>query len=163
MENPRILHVMRLVTRANYRQTCVSFKDGVLQPSWHEHNDYLRLMGVGITGIAAANPSREYLTVLRAAAHDAARGMADELGLPHAKAVTTVKPSGTLSKVMSTTEGVHKPLGKYIFNNVKFSSNDPLVPALAEAGYRSFPDPYSPTTQPSSPSPSAGTRLSSIV
>lgn len=144
MENPRILHVMRLVTRANYRQTCVSFKDGVLQPSWHEHNDYLRLMGVGITGIAAANPSREYLTVLRAAAHDAAREMADELGLPHAKAVTTVKPSGTLSKVMSTTEGVHKPLGRYIFNNVKFSSNDPLVPKLAEAGYRSFPDPYSP-------------------
>ena len=142
MHNPRILQVMRLVARANYRQTCVSFKDGILQPSWHETNDYLRLMGVGITGIAAANPSREYLEALRAAAHDAAREMADELGLPHAKAVTTVKPSGTLSKIMSTTEGVHKPLGKYIFNNVKFSNTDPLVPALKQAGYRSFPDPY---------------------
>lgn len=142
MENPRILKVMRLVARANYRQTCVDFRDGVLQPSWHETNDYLRLMGVGITGIAAANPSREYLTVLRAAAHDAAKEMADELGLPYAKAVTTVKPSGTLSKVMSTTEGVHKPLGKYIFNNVKFSTHDPLVPALVKAGYKTFKDPY---------------------
>lgn len=142
MHNPRILQVMRLVARANYRQTCVDFRDGVLQPSWHETNDYLRLMGVGITGIAAANPSREYLEALRAAAHDAAREMADELGLPYAKAVTTVKPSGTLSKVMSTTEGVHKPLGKYIFNNVKFSTHDPLVPKLVEAGYRSFKDPY---------------------
>lgn len=142
MHNPRVLQVMRLVARANYRQTCVDFRDGVLQPSWHETNDYLRLMGVGITGIAAANPSREYLEALRAAAHDAAREMADELGLPYAKAVTTVKPSGTLSKVMSTTEGVHKPLGKYIFNNVKFSVHDPLVPKLVEAGYRNFKDPY---------------------
>jgi adenosylcobalamin-dependent ribonucleoside-triphosphate reductase len=142
MENPRILKVMRLVARANYRQTCVDFRDGVLQPSWHETNDYLRLMGVGITGIAAANPSRAYLEALRAAAHDAAKEMADELGLPYAKAVTTVKPSGTLSKVMSTTEGVHKPLGKYIFNNVKFSTHDPLVPALVKAGYKTFKDPY---------------------
>ena len=68
--------------------------------------------------------------------------MADELGLPRSKAVTTVKPSGTLSKIMDTTEGVHKPLGKYIFNNIKFSKHDPLVPMLQEAGYRVFPDPY---------------------
>jgi len=142
--NPKIIRTVRLVARANYRQTCVSFKDGVLQPGWHESNDYLRLMGVGITGIAAANPSAEYLQIIRATAHDAAREMADELGLPYAKAVTTVKPSGTLSKVMSTTEGVHKPLGKYLINNVKFSINDPLVPRLKDAGYRHFADPYAP-------------------
>jgi adenosylcobalamin-dependent ribonucleoside-triphosphate reductase len=144
LKNPTILNVVRLVTRANYRQTCVSFRDGVLQPTWHESNDYLRLMGVGITGIAAANPSAEYLQAIRAAAHDAAREMADELGLPYSKAVTTIKPSGTLSKVMSTTEGVHKPLGKYLINNVKFSINDPLVDRLKAAGYRNFADPYSP-------------------
>jgi ribonucleoside-triphosphate reductase len=69
--------------------------------------------------------------------------MADELGLPRSKAVTTVKPSGTLSKIMSTTEGVHKPLGKYIFNNIRFSKHDPLVDILREADYRVFPDPYS--------------------
>jgi len=143
-DNPRILDVVRLVARANYRQTCVSFKDGVLQPGWHESNDYLRLMGVGITGIAAANPSAEYLQALRAAAHGAANEMADELGLPRSKAVTTIKPSGTLSKVMSTTEGVHKPLGKYLINNVKFSVGDPLVERLKAAGYRHFADPYSP-------------------
>ena len=144
--NPRILEVVRLVARANYRQTCVSFKDGVLQPGWHESNDYLRLMGVGITGIAAANPSAEYLKVLRMTAHNAAHGMADELGLPRSKAITTIKPSGTLSKVMSTTEGVHKPLGKYLINNVKFSVDDPLVERLKAAGYRHFADPYSPAT-----------------
>jgi len=144
LKNPTILKVVRLVSRANYRQTCVSFKDGVLQPGWDESNDYLRLMGVGITGIAAANPSAEYLQAIRAAAHDAAHEMADELGLPRSKAITTIKPSGTLSKVMSTTEGVHKPLGKYLINNVKFSVSDPLVERLKDAGYRNFADPYSP-------------------
>lgn len=68
--------------------------------------------------------------------------MADELGLPHPKNVTTVKPSGTLSKIMDTTEGVHKPLGKYILNNVQFGKHDPLVPRLRAAGYRVFDNPF---------------------
>ena len=70
--------------------------------------------------------------------------MADELGLPRPKNVTTVKPSGTLSKIMDTTEGVHKPLGKYIFNNVNFSKHDPLVPLCRQAGYRVFDNPMDP-------------------
>ena len=69
--------------------------------------------------------------------------MADELNLPRSKAVTTIKPSGTLSKIMSTTEGVHKPLGKYIFNNVRFSKHDPLVELLKAGNYRVWTDPYS--------------------
>ena len=71
--------------------------------------------------------------------------MADALGLPRSRAVCTVKPSGTLSKIMDTTEGLHKPLGRYIFNNVKFSIHDPLVGRCQEAGYYSFPDPNDPT------------------
>jgi len=70
--------------------------------------------------------------------------MADELGLPRPKNVTTVKPSGTLSKIMDTTEGVHKPLGKYIFNNIGFSRHDPLVRKCREAGYRVFDNPNDP-------------------
>ena len=37
---------------------------------------------------------------------------------------------------MDTTEGVHKPLGKYIFNNVQFSKHDPVVEKLREANYK---------------------------
>ena len=70
--------------------------------------------------------------------------MADELGVPRPKNVTTVKPSGTLSKIMDTTEGVHKPLGKYIFNNVNFSKHDPLVPLCRASGYRVFDNPNDP-------------------
>jgi len=139
-----VRHWIRLIARANYRQTCVNLDDGVLQRSWHELNEFLRLTGVGLTGIVTWEhlDKPEMFDLLREAAVTGSHSMADELKLPRSKAVTTVKPSGTLSKIMSTTEGVHKPLGKYIFNNIKFSIHDPLVPILREAGYRVFPDPY---------------------
>lgn len=136
---------IKLIARANYRQTCVDFQDGILQRAWHEMNEFLRLCGVGLTGIVTwehlEKPRR--FQMLREAAQLGAHEMADELGLPRSKAVTTVKPSGTLSKIMDTTEGVHKPLGKYIFNNIRFSKHDPLVEVLRDANYRIFDDPYS--------------------
>lgn len=135
-----------LLARANYRQTCVNLVDGVLQRAWHENNEFLRLCGVGVTGVAewdqADDP--EAWKILKACVKRAAEGMAEELKLPRPKAVTTVKPSGTLSKIMDTTEGVHKPLGKYIFNNVRFSKHDPYVEQLIAANYRVFQDPSSP-------------------
>lgn len=45
---------------------------------------------------------------------------------------------------MDTTEGVHKPLGKYIFNNVNFGKHDPLLPLVRAAGYRVFDNPMDP-------------------
>jgi len=136
---------IKLLARANYRQTCVNFEDGVLQRAWHELNEFLRLTGVGLTGIVTWEhlDKPERFQMLREAAQMGAHEMADELGLPRSKAVTTVKPSGTLSKIMDTTEGVHKPLGKYIFNNIRFSKHDPLVEVLRNANYRIFDDPYS--------------------
>ena len=136
---------LRLLARANYRQTCVNLDDGILQRSWHELNEFLRLTGVGLTGIVTweHHESGHHLQMLRQAAQVGAHSMAAELNLPRSKAVTTIKPSGTLSKIMSTTEGVHKPLGKYIFNNVRFSKHDPLVELLKAGNYRVWTDPYS--------------------
>ncbi|MFG1227155.1 ribonucleoside-triphosphate reductase, adenosylcobalamin-dependent [Xanthobacter wiegelii] len=150
-----LMRAVYIAARANYRQTCVDLRDGVLSASWHELNEFLRLCGVGLTGIVkwldvrkVSHSKQEIAARLEELRWNAQRGvnnMADELGLPHAKAVTTVKPSGTLSKIMDTTEGVHRPLGKYIFNNVNFSKHDPLVPMLVDAGYRVFDNPYDST------------------
>jgi len=133
---------IRLAARANYRQTCVDLQDGILQESWHLNNYFLRLCGVGLTGIAKRPDMTGYdYEYLKRTATAAAIGMADELGLPQPKNVTCVKPSGTLSKIMDTTEGVHKPLGKYIFNNVQFSKYDPVIEKLKAANYRVFNHP----------------------
>lgn len=136
---------VHIAARANYRQTCVDLRDGVLQEAWHLNNEFLRLCGVGLTGIVRRPDLGSYDFVeLQRAATSGAYSMADELGLPRPKNVTTVKPSGTLSKIMDTTEGVHKPLGKYVFNNVNFSKHDPLVPLCRQAGYRVFDNPMDP-------------------
>jgi ribonucleoside-triphosphate reductase len=135
----RAIHI---ASRANYRQTCVNLMDGILQESWHLNNEFLRLCGVGLTGLVRRPDLGSYdYSDLQRVATSGAYSMADELGLPRPKNVTTVKPSGTLSKIMDTTEGLHKPLGKYIFNNVNFSKHDPLVPLCRAAGYRVIDSP----------------------
>jgi adenosylcobalamin-dependent ribonucleoside-triphosphate reductase len=135
-------NAIRLAARANYRQTCVNLQDGILQESWHLNNYFLRLCGVGLTGIAMRPDMGSYdYEYLKRTATSAAVGMSLELGLPAPKNVTCIKPSGTLSKIMDTTEGVHKPLGKYIFNNVQFSKHDPVVEKLRAANYRVFNHP----------------------
>lgn len=141
-----------LVARANYRQTCVNLDDGVLQRTWHELNDFLRLCGVGVTGVIGWEyaDDADAWEELRAVAHAGAYGMADELGMPRPKLVTTVKPSGTQTKVFGLEgdeigEGVHKPLGRFIFNNVNFSKDDPIVHVLEAANYHIIVNPYDPT------------------
>lgn len=138
----RAIHI---AARANYRQTCVNLIDGVLQEAWHLNNSFLRLCGVGLTGIVRRPDLGAYdYSELQRTATSGAYSMADELGLPRPKNVTTIKPSGTLSKVMDTTEGVHKPLGRYIFNNVNFGKHDPLVPLCRAAGYKVIDNPSDP-------------------
>jgi adenosylcobalamin-dependent ribonucleoside-triphosphate reductase len=142
-----LVRAITLVARANYRQTCVNLVDGVLQRRWHEGNEFLRLCGVGVTGVVRWQHQTDAFAwrQLKYHARSAAAGMALELGTPSPKAVTTIKPSGTLSKIMDTTEGLHKPLGKYIFNNVVFGRHDPLLPKLRAAGYNVFDHPTDPT------------------
>ncbi len=141
-----------VIARANYRQTCVNLDDGILQRTWHELNQFLRLCGVGVTGVVGWEfmNEPEAWQDLKAVAYAAVNGMADELGLPHPKLCTTAKPSGTQSKVAGCVgdeigEGVHKPLGRYIFNSIRFPRTDPLVSRLTAAGYRTMDDPYSKT------------------
>lgn len=138
-----MLKALRLLARANYRQTCVDLNDGILQENWHLNNDFLHLCGVGLTGIVRRPDLTEYdYTSMRRVVTKSAYEMADELDLPYPKNISTIKPSGSLSKsVFDTTEGIHRPLGKYIFNNVAFHVKDPMVDVLKKANYNVFPKP----------------------
>ena len=80
-----------LAARANYRQTCVNLLDGILQEAWHLNNEFLRLCGVGITGIVRRPDLSAYdYAELQRTATAGAYSMADELGLPRPKNVTTI-------------------------------------------------------------------------
>lgn len=144
----RALH---LAGRMNYRQTMVDLRDEILQEAWHLNNDFLHLCGVGLTGIGARPDLTAYdYKRMRNITVSAAYSMAIELDSPLPKNVTCVKPSGTVSKIMGTQEwgevpeGIHIPLGKYIFNNVTYSKHDPLVAAFRTAGYDIIEKPFEP-------------------
>ncbi len=82
---------VHIAARANYRQTCVNLLDGVLQEAWHLNNEFLRLCGVGLTGIVQRPDLGDYdYSELQRTAIAGAFGMADELGTPRPKNVTTV-------------------------------------------------------------------------
>lgn len=140
-----------LAGRMNYRQTMVDLRDEILQEAWHLNNQFLHLCGVGLTGVVAQPKLKAYdFKRMRNITVSAAYSMANELDAPLPKNVTCVKPSGTLSKIMGTEEwgevpeGVHCPMGKYIFNNITYSQHDPLVEHLREGGYEVRAKPHEP-------------------
>jgi len=136
---------LRVIARANYRATLINLDDGILQRRWTEINEHLRLCGVGLTGVdqwlsGIGNP-RHVLASARTTARSAARQMARELRTAAPKHVTTIKPSGTLSKVADCTEGVHQAIGPKVINTIMLSEHDPLVAKLKAARYRVRPHP----------------------
>jgi adenosylcobalamin-dependent ribonucleoside-triphosphate reductase len=144
-------NALRLAARMNYRQTMVDLRDEILQEAWHLNNDFLHLCGVGLTGMRARPDLSSYdYKRMRNITVSAAYSMANELNSPLPKNVTCVKPSGTISKIMGTEEwgevpeGVHMPLGRYIFNNITYSKHDPLVDRFRAAGYTVIEKPYEP-------------------
>ena len=69
----------------------MNLKDEVLQEAWHLNNEFLRLCGVGLTGIAQRDDLEPYdIQQMKLQAITAAYSMADELGLQRPKNVTTV-------------------------------------------------------------------------
>lgn len=141
----QLMRTLWLMARANYRQTCVNLEDGVLQRAWHENNENLRLCGVSLTGIVEREDlTPDALGTMKAQARAGADSMADELEMTRSAAVTTVKPSGTMSKIMDCSEGMHRPLGRYIFNHVEFTGISSLPEKLARAGYDVRPSPTKP-------------------
>lgn len=140
-----------LAGRMNYRQTMVDLRDEILQEAWHLNNSFLHLCGVGLTGIVARPDLQAYdYKRMRNIVVSAAYSMANELQSPLPKNVTCIKPSGTVSKIMGTQEwgevpeGVHMPLGKYIFNNITFSKHDPMVEKFLQANYEVIEKPFEP-------------------
>ena len=75
-----------------------------------------------------------------------------EIGESHNGSILWIIPTNyvnnsgrTLSKIMDASEGCHKPLGKYILNNINFQASDPLVEKLRAANYNVFENPYDKT------------------
>lgn len=55
----------------------------------------------------------------------------DMAGVPRSLRVTTIKPSGTISKLVGVPEGIHFPIeNRYIIRRIRIAKNSELVPHL---------------------------------
>lgn len=146
-----LLRAQWILARANYRQTLVDMRDGVLQLQWNDNNKLLRLCGVSPTGIVGSD--LEFDDLKQKMAKDyavaGANSMADQLGQNRPALVTQVQPAGTSSKVLGeigdeVQEGAHVSPTRFLLNNVNFSKHDPIVAKAAAANYRVAPHPTQP-------------------
>ena len=101
-----------------------------------------RRIGTGITGcLGSPLFTPEILDKVYARIQEENILSSKELNIPPAIRTTVIKPSGTMSKLtdMEGCEGIHGPYSEYIIQRVRFSSNDPLIPLLKQAGHHIEP------------------------
>ncbi|MFZ3482872.1 hypothetical protein [Sphingomonas sp. 3-13AW] len=75
------------------------------------------------------------LGALSRAVHDEATGYAGKLGVGVPHTMTTIKPSGSVSKLFGLTEGWHLPSMLHYLRWVQYRHDDPLVAEYAALGY----------------------------
>lgn len=71
----------------------------------------------------------------------------DWLCIPRSRKTTSVKPSGTVSKLPAVREGIHESKGEYEFQTIRIHDNSPILKRLKEANYRIEDDIKAPNTK----------------
>ncbi len=94
--------------------------------------------GYGFRDLINEKKSQDFWNAIarfKRAVDDEARTYAVKLGVnvPHTN--TTIKPSGTVSKLFSLSEGAHLPAMREYLRWVQFRSDDPMVKKYEKKGY----------------------------
>jgi ribonucleoside-diphosphate reductase alpha chain len=124
-----------------------------LRKKWHDNCVEERLLGVSLTGITdhrlLGDPDSpalpELLAYLRAVASEANREIAELLGISPSKAITTVKPSGTVSQLVNSASGIHPRFARHYLRRVRADAADPLARLMQDAGFPCEPDTHTPS------------------
>ena len=115
------------------QSTLVDFK--YLRPVWRKNCEEERLLGVSLTGIMDHAPiPRDELKKLRDHARHTNIKWAKELGINPSAAITTVKPSGTVSQLCDSSSGIHPRFSSHYVRRVRQSNHDPLTQLLIDQG-----------------------------
>lgn len=74
------------------------------------------------------------LTGLRETCRNREALLAEMCGIPPAKAITCVKPSGTVSQLVNSSSGLHVRYAKFNIRRVRAAANDPIAKLLIAQG-----------------------------
>jgi ribonucleoside-diphosphate reductase alpha chain len=145
-------HKVSLATKiGTWQSTLTNFP--YLREEWKKNADEERLLGVSMTGQMGhkiLNGSEgekvqiEWLKELKKTAISANKREARRLGINPAAAITTVKPSGTVSSLTRTSSGMHAWHAPYYIRTVRGDVNDPLTRFMQDAGIPWEPDVMNP-------------------
>ena len=126
-----------------------------LSPKWKKNSEEERLLGVSLTGIFdhkimsgqgeyEANILEGTLQQLREITREVNKEWAAKLGIPESKAITTVKPSGTVSQLVNSGSGIHPRYAKHYIRRVRADVKDPLATWMQDKGVPCEVDVYNP-------------------
>jgi ribonucleoside-triphosphate reductase (thioredoxin) len=122
--------VFKLITRYCLRQR--------LAPLLDEKADSVQKqnmrVGVGLGGLCDFNWTDNQLNRWYTLCREEASSYSKELGVSDPIAVTTVKPSGTISLLNGSSPGIHAPYAPYYIRRTRIAKNDPMALAMMEAG-----------------------------
>jgi ribonucleoside-triphosphate reductase (thioredoxin) len=133
--------VLRLMTRYTLRQRLQEMSDGVAD---QVRRSTMRL-GVGLGGLLDFQWTKEDLTRWYKDVREEATAYAGELGVKSPIAVTTVKPSGTISLLNGSSPGLHAPYAPFYIRRTRISEVEPMAQALVDAGVPHEPCVYDST------------------
>jgi len=128
-----------------FQSTLTNFR--YLRSDWKRNQEEERLLGVSMTGIMdhpiLSKPNDEcikWLKELREYAIETNKVWAKKLGIPQSAAITTVKPSGTVSQLVGCSSGIHPAYSQYYIRTVRMDNKDPLTLFFKSAGVPNEPD-----------------------
>lgn len=124
-----------------------------LREEWKKNAEEERLLGVSLTGqmghpVLNGREGRKeqvrWLREMKKVAIATNKKEARRLGINPAAAITTVKPSGTVSTLTNTSSGMHAWHDKFYIRTVRISKNDPIARFMEDAGVPMEEDFYNP-------------------
>jgi len=128
-----------------FQSTLTNFR--YLRPIWKRNAEEERLLGVSFTGImdhpllsGKGSPNNhnvleKILEELKNHAIETNKVFSDRLGINPSCAITTVKPSGTVSQLVDSASGIHPRYSKYYLRTVRADKKDPLSIFMQERGF----------------------------
>lgn len=137
----QLLEKVRIATIiGTYQSLLTNFR--YIRPLWKENQEEERLLGVSLTGIMdhgvlsqTCDNSVRWLKAMKAEAIRVNKEWADKLGINQSVAITTVKPSGTVSQLVDSASGIHPRYSHYYIRTVRADKKDPLAQLMRQQGF----------------------------
>jgi ribonucleoside-diphosphate reductase alpha chain len=128
------------VIMGTYQSMLTDFRH--VRSIWKKNQEEERLLGVSLTGIMdhpvlsqTSAMAVAWLKEMKAYAIEVNAEWAAKLGINQSVAITTVKPSGTVSQLVDSASGIHARYSEHYIRTVRADKKDPLAQLMRAQGF----------------------------